>query len=174
MSVPSYLSSYRPSWQAALATTALAQGWNTAAALPYMLTGMSALESSQRRAPSFIDLAQHAGYKTFAFSNSHAVASIVGLFLCASLATYITFQAVQAERKIVHALHLGAFLAQELPGKAPAEAVRKSEFLQNLREGITINPHYRKFTAVAAEQLEMIGHTHAAWPASANNRQASP
>ncbi len=91
--------------------------------------------------------------RTFAFSNSHAVAAMVGLFLCASLATYITFQAVQAERKIVHALHLGAFLAQELPGKAPAEAVRKSEFLQNLREGITINPHYRKFTAVAAEQL---------------------
>ena len=52
------------------ATTVLAQGWNTAAALPYMLTGMSALDSTARRAPSFLDLAQHAGYKTFAFSNS--------------------------------------------------------------------------------------------------------
>lgn len=52
------------------ATTVLAQGWNTAAALPYMLTGMSALESSNRRAPTFLDLAQHAGYKTFTFSNS--------------------------------------------------------------------------------------------------------
>lgn len=52
------------------ATTVLAQGWNTAAALPYVLTGMSALESTERHAPSFIDLARHAGYKTFAFSNS--------------------------------------------------------------------------------------------------------
>lgn len=51
-------------------STVLAQGWNTAAALPYMLTGMSALESSNRRAPTFIDLAQLAGYKTFTFSNS--------------------------------------------------------------------------------------------------------
>ena len=52
------------------ATTVLAQGWNTAAALPYVLTGMSALDGTTRQAPSFIDLAQQAGYKTFAFSNS--------------------------------------------------------------------------------------------------------
>lgn len=52
------------------ATTVLAQGWNTAAALPFMLTGMSARDSTARQAPSFIDLAQHAGYKTFAFTNS--------------------------------------------------------------------------------------------------------
>jgi len=51
-------------------TTVLAQGWNTAAALPFMLTGMSARESTARQAPSFIDLARHAGYKTFAFTNS--------------------------------------------------------------------------------------------------------
>lgn len=52
------------------ATTVLAQGWNTAAALPFMLTGMSARDSTARQAPSFIDLARHAGYKTFAFTNS--------------------------------------------------------------------------------------------------------
>lgn len=51
-------------------TAVLAQGSNTAAALPYVLTGMSALDGTTRQAPSFIDLAQQAGYKTFAFSNS--------------------------------------------------------------------------------------------------------
>ena len=84
---------------------------------------------------------------------AHGVVAVFFLCACTALATYITIQAVQAERKIVHALHLGAFLGQELPGTAQPEAVRKAEFLQNLREGIAINPHYRKFTAVAAEQL---------------------
>lgn len=52
------------------ASTVLAQGWNTAAALPFMLTGRSAHDSMTQRAPSFIDLAQQAGYKTFVLSNS--------------------------------------------------------------------------------------------------------
>jgi O-antigen ligase len=91
--------------------------------------------------------------RTRTLPNAQGVAAVFFLCACTALATYITIQAVQAERKIVHALHLGAFLGQELPGKAQPEAVRKAEFLQNLREGIAINPHYRKFTAVAAEQL---------------------
>lgn len=53
----------------------LAQGWNTAAALPYMLTGMSAHDSAMQRAPSFIDLARRAGYKTFTFTNSRFFSS---------------------------------------------------------------------------------------------------
>ena len=77
-----------------LATTALAQGWNTAAALPYMLTGMSALESSQRRAPSFIDLAQHAGYKTFAFSNSRFFSAAEDFFSLALRRASAVYQKV--------------------------------------------------------------------------------
>ncbi|MDH1292924.1 sulfatase-like hydrolase/transferase [Comamonas terrigena] len=48
----------------------LANGLNTAAALPYVLTGLSALDSVTHQAPSFIDLAQHAGYKTIVLNNS--------------------------------------------------------------------------------------------------------
>lgn len=48
----------------------MAHGLNTAQALPYILTGQSAFESQKNAAPSFLDLAKHAGYKTFVFSNS--------------------------------------------------------------------------------------------------------
>ncbi|MDR3006204.1 MAG: sulfatase-like hydrolase/transferase [Acidovorax sp.] len=48
----------------------LANGQNTAKALPFLLTGQSALNSLKHHAPSFIDLASQAGYKTFVFTNS--------------------------------------------------------------------------------------------------------
>lgn len=48
----------------------LANGLNTAAALPYVLTGLSAHDSVMHQAPSFIDLARHAGYKTIVLNNS--------------------------------------------------------------------------------------------------------
>lgn len=48
----------------------MTHGANTAAALPFMLTGLSAAHSAEQRAPAFIDLARHAHYKTFVFSNS--------------------------------------------------------------------------------------------------------
>lgn len=48
----------------------LANGQTTAKALPFILTGQSAATSLQTLAPSFVDLARHAGFKTFVFSNS--------------------------------------------------------------------------------------------------------
>lgn len=49
---------------------AMSHGLNTAATLPFLLTGMDADASVAYRAPSFIDLAKQAGYKTFVISNS--------------------------------------------------------------------------------------------------------
>ena len=48
----------------------MANGFNTAKALPFILTGQSSLDSQKNASPSFLDLAQHAGYKVFVFSNS--------------------------------------------------------------------------------------------------------
>lgn len=97
----------------------------------------------------------------------HPQQAVVIVFIlvgCLVLATYITQQAFQAERKIVHAIHLGTFLGQQLPAPAQPEAQRKVEMLTNLREGIAINPHYRKFTAIAAEQLSASGdYANAVW-----------
>jgi tetratricopeptide (TPR) repeat protein len=82
---------------------------------------------------------------------------------CLALAIYLTEQAWQAERKIVHAIQLGIFLGQTLPPPARPEAERKAKMLAELREGISINPHYRSFVAIAAEKLSASGdHANAA------------
>ena len=52
------------------ARAVLANGFTTAQALPFILTGQSSPDSQKNTSPSFLDLAQHAGYKTFVFSNS--------------------------------------------------------------------------------------------------------
>ena len=82
------------------------------------------------------------------------LASLAG---CTVLAGYITWQAALAEYKIVHAIHLGLFINQSLPPNFPSVDERKSQMLQDIQEGIAINPHYRKFTAVVAEQLAASG-----------------
>lgn len=73
------------------------------------------------------------------------------------LGGYITFQAAQAERKLVEAILLANSLRQLPRADTPSWADRKSRFLQDVREGIAINPHYRKLTAELAEPLSADG-----------------
>jgi len=101
---------------------------------------------------------------TLLLPSSQAQIMVFILLSGLALAVYITWQAVQAERRLVHAIHLGTFLGQQLPAPARPEAERKTDMLRSLREGIAINPHYRKFTAIAAEKLSASGdYANAAW-----------
>lgn len=70
------------------------------------------------------------------------------------LATYITQQAVQAERKIVSAITDTGLLAKTPPS---ATAGRLAILLRNIRDGIAINPHYRKLTPIVADNLAAMG-----------------
>jgi tetratricopeptide (TPR) repeat protein len=72
------------------------------------------------------------------------------------LATCITLQAIEAERKIVGAIKL-ARTAQPSRYDDKQLAARKAEMLQNIREGIAINPHYRALTAAVADNLMASG-----------------
>ena len=83
------------------------------------------------------------------------------LLCCTVLAGYITWQAAQAERKIVRAIELAVSLRQ--PQQANA-LERKAVLLQDAREGIAINPHYRKLTPVVANLLASAGDlSNAVW-----------
>jgi O-antigen ligase/tetratricopeptide (TPR) repeat protein len=140
----------------------------SAAGFPWHLAGCSALSALVLGILAASDtLWKGQGSSTVrkvAFEPSFSIAALVALSGCAIVATHITYLATVAERKIVYALQLGAFLGQVLPSPAKPEADRKSEMLKNLREGIATNPHYRKFTAVAAEQLSAAGDfTDAIW-----------
>ncbi len=80
-------------------------------------------------------------------------AALVFLMCCTVLAGYITWQAAQAERKLMEAMRLAASLTQSKLTYTKAAVDRKAELLQNAREGIAINPHYHKLISVVADLL---------------------
>jgi O-antigen ligase len=89
---------------------------------------------------------------------------------CSVLAGYLTQQAMLAEYKIVHAIHLtNAVLRNPVPNAVDAAGVapldeRKADIVRSLREGVAINPHYRKLTTLAADQMARMGdNAGAAW-----------
>ncbi|MES2878123.1 MAG: O-antigen ligase family protein [Pseudomonadota bacterium] len=84
---------------------------------------------------------------------SHSHAMLSWLICCIALAAYITQQAAEAERKIVGAIQLGnaAIKLQASGGTQSAE--RKARWLESIRDGVEINPHYRKLTPMVADQL---------------------
>jgi O-antigen ligase len=74
-----------------------------------------------------------------------------------ALATYISEQATEAERKIVHATRIALSIsASGDPRDARWEPAR-AEMLTSIREGIAINPHYRKITPMVADELARWG-----------------
>ena len=134
--------------------------WHLAACGTLLALGLGVLAASDAR----LCLQKTRRSNAIVMLSRQARAMVFILLGCIALAVYITVQAFQAERKIVHAIHLGTFLGKQLPAPARSEADRKAEMLNNLREGIAINPHYRKFTAIAAEKLSASGdYANAAW-----------
>lgn len=73
------------------------------------------------------------------------------------LAAVITHRAVEAERKLVSAVRLAlAVTASGHPNDPRMEASR-AEILQLAREGIALNPHYRKITPMIGDELARWG-----------------
>jgi tetratricopeptide (TPR) repeat protein len=87
------------------------------------------------------------------FSN----AMLLVLVCCTVVAGYITQQAVEAEYKIVRAIHLSNAAVKLQTSGGTQSTERKALLLQNIREGIAINSHYRKLTPMVADHLSDIG-----------------
>jgi O-antigen ligase len=134
--------------------------WHLAGCGALLALGLGALAASDARL--IPEKAHRSNAHLMPARQAHAM--VFMLLACLALAAYITGQSIKAERKIVHAIHLGNFLGQQLPTPARPEVERKAEMLSSLREGIAIHPHYRKFTAIAAEQLSASGdYANAVW-----------
>jgi len=76
---------------------------------------------------------------------------------CTVLAALITLRAAEAERKIVGAIKLAFYAAQSKPLNPQLSARQTTQLLQDIREGIAINPHYRKLTPMVANNLAASG-----------------
>jgi len=84
-------------------------------------------------------------------------ASLAGLMVCFGLAGYITQQAAMAEWKIVSAVKLAFQVAQPMQKNTYLLNEQKARVLQYIRDGIAINPHYRKLTPSVASLLAASG-----------------
>lgn len=83
---------------------------------------------------------------------------------CLVLAAYIAQQAAASERRLVMAAKLAATVSQSGEANHPRWDPVKAQILQLTREGITINPHYRKITPLVGDQLTFWGDwTNAIW-----------
>ena len=127
--------------------------WHLAGCGALLALGLGILASSDAR------LSQQEPFyaTTLRWHPAYARAALLMLAVCIGLAAYVTQQAAQVESKIIHALQLSVAMAKSSTTDAAASAATKAQLLQYLREGIAINPHYRKLTAVAAEPLSASG-----------------
>lgn len=75
----------------------------------------------------------------------------------ALLAIYIAFQAVTCETKIMQAIKTGLVISRSSHPQDSRWDAAKSEMLTLIRDGIAINPHYRKLTPMVADALASWG-----------------
>ena len=83
-----------------------------------------------------------------------AVAASVAGF---ALAVYIAQQAAASEQKIVRATKLAMSISSTGDYNNPKYDRYKTELLRLIKEGIAINPHYRKITPLVADELAKWG-----------------
>lgn len=73
--------------------------------------------------------------------------------LCLVVAGYIAQQAVACERRLVAAVKLALTVSRSDDPHHPRWDPVKDQILQLTREGIAINPHYRKLTPTVADEM---------------------
>jgi O-antigen ligase len=87
------------------------------------------------------------------WSRAAAVATVAAI----GLAAYISWEAAQAEYKIVHATRMALSISASGNPNDPRWDPVKREMLDLLRGGIAINRHYRKITPMVADELARWG-----------------
>jgi O-antigen ligase len=87
------------------------------------------------------------------FSQTAAVVSMG----CLALAAYITQQAAECENKIVSAVKIALTISQSGNPNSPKNDKAKADMLRLMREGVAINPHYRKITPMLGDELAKWG-----------------
>lgn len=86
-------------------------------------------------------------------SRALAVFTVAGI----ALAAYITQHAAECEQKIVRATKIALTVSASGDPNNPKWNKSKAEMLELIRQGIAINPHYRKITPMVADELAKWG-----------------
>jgi tetratricopeptide (TPR) repeat protein len=88
---------------------------------------------------------------------THLKMGAVMMAICLALAVYITQQAAACESRIVRAVKLALTISLSGDPQNPKWDAAKLEMLTLIKQGIDINPHYRKLTPTVAEELARWG-----------------
>ena len=86
---------------------------------------------------------------------SHALAAFT--VVCLALAAYITQQAAESESKIVRAAKIALSISASGDPNNPKWRQGKAQMLELIRDGVALNPHYRKITPMVADELARWG-----------------
>jgi O-antigen ligase len=98
------------------------------------------------------------------WSRRTASFAIAATAACLLLALVITQRAAESERKLVSAAKMALSITGSGDPNNPRFDKLKQEMLQNVREGIALNPHYRKVTPMVADELARWGDwSNATW-----------
>jgi O-antigen ligase len=88
---------------------------------------------------------------------AHSQVGAVVTMVCLALAAFIAQQAAESESKIVRAVKYALSVTQSGDYQNPRWDKTKREMLTLIKEGIDINPHYRKITPMVADELAKWG-----------------
>ncbi|MEO5669662.1 MAG: O-antigen ligase family protein [Ramlibacter sp.] len=88
---------------------------------------------------------------------SFSLAMVVALGGSMALAIYISNQAAESERKIIQATRIALGITASGNPRSPGLDNARAQMLRLLRQGIAINPHYRKITPISADEMAKWG-----------------
>jgi O-antigen ligase len=97
------------------------------------------------------------GAKRLPWSPGMSQAAAVATIGCLALASYISFKAAECEQKIVQSVKMALSISASGDPNSPRFDRTKREMLKTAREGIEINPHYRKITPMLGDELAKWG-----------------
>jgi O-antigen ligase len=98
------------------------------------------------------------GAQRLAWAPAASQTAAVATVGCLALATYISYKAAECEQKIVQSVKMALSISASPDGpNSPRFDKMKREMLQMAREGIAINPHYRKITPMLGDELAKWG-----------------
>lgn len=86
-----------------------------------------------------------------------AWAGVAATSACLVLALFITQRAAEAENKLVRAAKIALSIGASGNPNDPSFDATKRDMLRLVRQGIAINPHYRKITPMVADELARWG-----------------
>ena len=92
-----------------------------------------------------------------AWSPVHSRSLAVIALCCLVLTAYITRQAAESEHRIVTAAKIALTISASGDPNNAKWAASKADMLRLIREGVDMNPHYRKITPIVADELARWG-----------------